>query len=367
MFNRYRLLYIKIKEILKKKQLSINFMTTSGKKKDLMQKKQYYYSLDLFRGFCGYGVAISHFCAFVFNNLYMEYLSILFVEFFFVLSGFVLYPQLLKVLNEKKKLFIFYKRRWLRTLPLYLVALILVSVLTNQLFSLDFLKYFFLVQKTFPQFISNDYYPVAWSLSVEEIFYLLFPLILINLKKSNFINIIFYFFLSILMLKFFIAYYTDANFYRTGSFLRFDAILLGFIVAHFKNFLFNFKKLIIFSCFSLIIFYLSNYNLFIDNKNIVLIKIIFFLTLQFISVLTLLVFIFAEHLITNNSFKKVCVLISRQTYSIYLLHIIFIYVLKKLDFNFIFLISIYVLILFILSYLVYNFYEKPILLFRPKI
>ena len=169
------------------------------------------------------------------------------------------------------------------------------------------------------------------------------------------------------MLKFFIAYYTDANFYRTGSFLRFDAILLGFIVAHFKNFLFNFKKLIIFSCFSLIIFYLSNYNLFIDNKNIVLIKIIFILTMQFISVLTLLVFIFAEHLITNNSFKKVCVLISRQTYSIYLLHIIFIYVLKKLDFNFIFLISIYVLILFILSYLVYNFYEKPILLFRPKI
>ena len=117
MFNRYRLLYIKIKEILKKKQLSINFMTTSGKKKDLMQKKQYYYSLDLFRGFCGYGVAISHFCAFVFNNLYMEYLSILFVEFFFVLSGFVLYPQLLKVLNEKKNFLYFIKEDGLELYP----------------------------------------------------------------------------------------------------------------------------------------------------------------------------------------------------------------------------------------------------------
>ena len=94
-----------------------------------MLKTKYFYSLDFFRGICGYGVATTHFCAFAFNNLYMEYVSFLFVEFFFVLSGFVLYPQLLKVLNNNKKLFIFYKRRWFRTLPLYLVTLILVSAL----------------------------------------------------------------------------------------------------------------------------------------------------------------------------------------------------------------------------------------------
>ena len=67
------------------------------------KKKQYYYSLDLFRGFCGYGVAITHFFAFLHDVKFMEYLSILFVEFFFVLSGFVLYPQLIKVLEKKKK------------------------------------------------------------------------------------------------------------------------------------------------------------------------------------------------------------------------------------------------------------------------
>ena len=65
--------------------------------------KNYYYSLDLFRGFCGYGVAISHLYAFAYENIYMEYMSLIFAEFFFLLSGFVLYPQLIKVINNKKK------------------------------------------------------------------------------------------------------------------------------------------------------------------------------------------------------------------------------------------------------------------------
>ena len=110
-----------------------------------MEKNNYFISLDLFRGFCGYGVALSHFFAFVYSNSYSEYMSLIFAEFFFVLSGFVLYPQILKVINNKKNLFIFYKRRWMRTLPLYLVTLILISILTGQLFELDFLKYLFLI------------------------------------------------------------------------------------------------------------------------------------------------------------------------------------------------------------------------------
>ena len=106
-----------------------------------MVKNEHLYSLDLFRGFCGYGVAICHLHAFLFENIFMEYLSLLFVEFFFVLSGFVLYPQLIRVISKKKNLIIFYKRRWIRTLPLYVVILLLVSILTGELFSKDFFKY----------------------------------------------------------------------------------------------------------------------------------------------------------------------------------------------------------------------------------
>ena len=98
----------------------------------ISKSNHYYISLDLFRGFCGYGVAITHLNAFAFKNAYMEYMSLLFVEFFFVLSGFVLYPQLLKVINNSKNLIIFYKRRWMRTLPLFIAVLILISVLTGK-------------------------------------------------------------------------------------------------------------------------------------------------------------------------------------------------------------------------------------------
>jgi len=52
-----------------------------------MSETKHFHSLDLFRGFCGYGVAFCHLQAFVYKNVQMEYLSLLFVEFFFVLSG----------------------------------------------------------------------------------------------------------------------------------------------------------------------------------------------------------------------------------------------------------------------------------------
>ena len=114
-----------------------------------MNETKHLYSLDLFRGFCGYGVAFCHLQAFIFKNSHMEYLSLLFVEFFFILSGFVLYPQLMKISENKDNLFIFYKRRWIRTLPLYIIILLIVSALTSELLSVDFLKYFFFYSKNY--------------------------------------------------------------------------------------------------------------------------------------------------------------------------------------------------------------------------
>ena len=54
------------------------------------KKNHYFYSLDIFRGFCGYGVAITHLYAFAYNFEYIEYLSLIFAEFFFTLSGFLI-------------------------------------------------------------------------------------------------------------------------------------------------------------------------------------------------------------------------------------------------------------------------------------
>ena len=59
-------------------------------------------SLDLFRGIAGYGVAVCHFYSYLFESSNMEYISFVFVDLFFVLSGFVLYPQLNRVYKNKK-------------------------------------------------------------------------------------------------------------------------------------------------------------------------------------------------------------------------------------------------------------------------
>ena len=332
-----------------------------------MLKTKYFYSLDFFRGICGYGVATTHFCAFAFNNLYMEYVSFLFVEFFFVLSGFVLYPQLLKVIDKKNNLLIFYKRRWMRTLPLYFVILILVSILTNHLFDVNFFKYFFLIQKFMPNFIENDYYPVAWSLSIEELFYLLFPLILVFLNNKNFLKISLIIFITIFFIKYSLLDSFDANFYRTGSFLRFDAILFGFLISHFKSEVLEYRKIIILFTIIFITFFLLSHDYFVINKTYPHNRFIFIIFMQLTSGLTLLSFIFLEPLLKNYYLRKFSLLISQQTYSIYLFHIIIIYIFSMIDLSIYIITPIYILLLFLISTLIYNFFEKPLLKLRPKI
>ena len=128
-------------------------------------------SLDYFRGFAGYGVAICHYYYYIYNLKHFEYLSFFFVEFFFILSGYVLTPQIIKVYNQNKNLKIFFLRRWMRTIPLFILAVILYSILFKR-FDLDTLKYFFLIQNFFPNFLEKEYISILWSLSIEEYFYL---------------------------------------------------------------------------------------------------------------------------------------------------------------------------------------------------
>ena len=113
-----------------------------------------YYGLDLLRGIAGYGVAITHYLYFVKQKVDFEYYSFIFVEIFFVLSGFVLSKQLIKIHKEKKHIKIFYLRRWFRTIPLYLIALIFYTAISNnfnfdciQLFSYDMILPYLLKKK----------------------------------------------------------------------------------------------------------------------------------------------------------------------------------------------------------------------------
>jgi peptidoglycan/LPS O-acetylase OafA/YrhL len=138
--------------------------------------------LDLLRGLAALSVAVPHFVAYrgAMPDT-AEAVSALAVEVFFVLSGYVLAPQILLCLRQARPRYlgIFLARRWMRTIPPYLVALVLISMLTRQLGSADFLRYLGYAQNLFRQSNSNDYFAIAWSLSVEEWFYVSFPSLLL--------------------------------------------------------------------------------------------------------------------------------------------------------------------------------------------
>lgn len=140
-------------------------------------------SLDLLRGAAAFAVMIPHFFMYYLDDTSAlpEIVSIIAVEVFFVLSGFVLGPQIILCAKrgDWQTLRTFLLRRWMRTIPSYLVALFAISMILGEVGSADFLRYAGYVQNLFSQHNTRDYYPVAWSLSVEEWYYLIFPVFLL--------------------------------------------------------------------------------------------------------------------------------------------------------------------------------------------
>jgi peptidoglycan/LPS O-acetylase OafA/YrhL len=134
-------------------------------------------SLDFLRGAAAFAVAIPHYLtANAPFQPFAEAFAIAGVEVFFVLSGFVLAPQIVDWVVGKpwRNLGVFLVRRWMRTIPPYVVALVVIAVLTGNLITTDFVRYLFYVENLFFSANHVDFYPVAWSLAVEEWFYVLF-------------------------------------------------------------------------------------------------------------------------------------------------------------------------------------------------
>ncbi len=106
------------------------------------------------------------------------------VSLFFVLSGYLIGGILLKKLTTEAptfpNLFRFWRDRWLRTLPAYFVVLALIVLAPFRDFPLNTLK-------PYPFFLQNLWdgemrvFGESWSLSVEEWFYLLIPMMLFGM------------------------------------------------------------------------------------------------------------------------------------------------------------------------------------------
>jgi peptidoglycan/LPS O-acetylase OafA/YrhL len=101
------------------------------------------------------------------------------VELFFGLSGFLIGSILLKQAARDpsaRNLRVFLVRRWMRTLPLYFLILAVLALLFPPAQHLPgyLLRYATFTQNAITPLPPGWWYPVSWSLAVEEWFYLLF-------------------------------------------------------------------------------------------------------------------------------------------------------------------------------------------------
>ena len=145
--------------------------------------------IDTLRAISVIAVIIYHFDKSFFPYGYLG------VDIFFVISGYVITRSILRKLKENKFKFTdFYYRRIKRILPVLLVVLLATFFFANIIFLTADLKRFLESLISSLGFISNFYFWITggyfstndqlkpllhlWSLSVEEQFYIFFPIVI---------------------------------------------------------------------------------------------------------------------------------------------------------------------------------------------
>jgi len=142
--------------------------------------------LDVLRSLCLFLVVLQH--SFLFTDAFFPKFRMLWIishsalDVFFILSGFLIGGLLEKKYRENnslslKDIFIFYKRRWFKTVPMYFLVVAVCILLSsyNIYYAKDFSWKFlvFLQNLTRADF---DFLPHTYSLTIEEWFYIFFPL-----------------------------------------------------------------------------------------------------------------------------------------------------------------------------------------------
>jgi peptidoglycan/LPS O-acetylase OafA/YrhL len=204
---------------------------------------------------------------------------------FFVLTGFLISFNLLKLLNTNQistsALQNFWVKRLVRTYPLYLFMLLSLGFFYFQsanTFPVSYINYFVYIQN----FSSPhpNFYPELWSLAVQEWFYFLFPIVLyiiglLNIKNKKLLAFCFIFFCILFITIFRISKINSFNFadtlywdlnLRKQVVTRLDSLLYGFMMAYILLYHADFFKkyansFLVLGCFILV----ADKNLLMDN------------------------------------------------------------------------------------------------------
>lgn len=319
------------------------------------------------------------------------------VDLFFVLSGFLIGRILLKtILNNKIKLtdlMIFWKRRWLRTLPNYVLILlinILLCIFLGNSLPEHIASYFLFLQNfSTPH---PDFFTEAWSLSIEEFAYILAPffvyIALCFWRKIDRVKLFFWVSLVSIALLFILKgqyYFTTEVFsykewsstFRKVVVYRLDAIYMGFLmvcVVQFKQMLVKrFKTVFMYSGF-LIFAILHLYIVWCNVLPQTHLWFYVFVYLTGVGVSLVLLMPYFSELNYTGKGSGIVTFISKTSYSIYLVNYSIVLLTLKHFFEFseqsfyskIGLLFMFFLLTVILSTLIYRLFELPVLSYRNR-
>lgn len=309
--------------------------------------------------------------SFLFNNKYVDFIfkqANIGVSYFFLLSGFVMIIAYHK--KESIKPVQYLKNRFARIYPIYLFAIILVllgQVLINNIEVTNLFLNLFLVQSWVPD-KALTFNPPGWSLSVELVFYVIFPFLYnhfykkLNLKKIVICILLFWFVFQVIYNLFInTENHLFRNFLVYNPLMHLNVFFIGNVsgllfIKYFKDKRKNYNLLIlsIIICILLVL----NFDFGLNYHNGLLS--IFFI--PFILLLSI-----NNSRLTKVLNKKVFIFLGEISYGIYILQfpvfsLVSAYSLKKYlniyDETVLFLIRLVILI--ILSSITYKFIEKPL-------
>lgn len=308
------------------------------------------------------------------------------IEYFFVMSGFLVGEMLIKEFHngsDFKLLMNFWIKRWFRTLPLYYLILFIKIFISEPFVGSKVWPYLFFLQNNVG---GIAFFPVSWTLVIEEWFYLIMPLVIFLFFRKGIQREKFMFFTiavivaQIALRVFYISVKEVPWGGIVGSFpFRFDSFMIGVFIAFIKvDYREIFDRLAKPSVF-IVISILFGVYLFVFAKSeggefnslVYWTRTIGF-TITSVFLALQMPFLNNSKLLNNinqdNIFKKVFTWLSLLSYPIYLIHMdVFKYLgafSPSLPYS-IYLLLSYALILLI-SYLLIVFFHQPVTESRKK-
>lgn len=187
-------------------------------------------SLDALRGIAVLLVIIHHYAA---ESASFLHIGMVGVDLFFVLSGFLISGLLFSEFKKTGKICLwrFFVRRGLKIYPAFYVFLLLTLPITRNVGSGRFWSEVFFLQSYQPHFWQH-----TWSLSVEEMFYLALPLLLLLLlaTSKNFAAVPWIGVCLIILCSFLRSRVSVQSFSRAH--LRADALFAGVALGYYRHF-----------------------------------------------------------------------------------------------------------------------------------